>query len=537
MPSRLPESRSGDGRPIGGMVVFYKKSLSLIVQPLFKGPNFSIFDFKHNNISCFTLANMYLPHDSKDNEGLIEYQTTLGEFQANIDQLSCNNLIMVGDFNADPNKRFWKILKEFITQNSLTCADLCLPYDTFTYVSPAHNTCSWLDHIVVSEMMKPYNIKVLYEKSIYDHFPVYFEVDIPVPKIENSLPENIKSNIILWESFDSNCKRVYNDIVNSIMSSLPMDKDYVMTHDQIDHFYETLIFAMKEGTKPFSKIQKKSNFRPVPGWNDVCKERYNLARLEFLKWVQSGKIRSGPLYESMKKTRQNFRNSLKFCKHNAEQIKCTNLFEKFKQKNKKLFWRDVNEMRGNSCPQSLSVDGASKPIEIAKIFKNKFSSVTGGHISGSISKPYVNHTKSQEFFTEKELNIAVQKLNAGSGNDGIHCNHIKFLDSRCIKYILMFFNACTVSSYIPEKMLRGEITPRPKDKFGNIQSSENYREVMNSTNFFKILEYCMLDRMSYCVELSSQQFGYRENTSTSLAICLLKEVMQKYCSEKSKVFA
>ena len=194
-------------------------------------------------------------------------------------------------------------------------------------------------------------------------------------------------------------------------------------------------------------------------------------------------------------------------------------------------------MRGNSCPQSLSVDGASKPIEIAKIFKNKFSSVTGGHISGSISKPYVNHTKSQEFFTEKELNIAVQKLNAGLGNDGIHSNHIKFLDSRCIKYILMVFNACTASSYIPEKMLRGEITPRPKDKFGNIQSSENYREVMNSTNFFKILEYCMLDRMSYCVELSSQQFGYRENTSTSLAICLLKEVMQKYCSEKSKVFA
>ena len=47
----------------------------------------------------------------------------------------------------------------------------------------------------------------------------------------------------------------------------------------------------------------------------------------------------------------------------------------------------------------------------------------------------------------------------------------------------------------------------------------------------------MLHKMTSCVELSSQQFGYRENTSTSLAICLLKEVTHKYCSENSKVFA
>ena len=96
-------------------------------------------------------------------------------------------------------------------------------------------------------------------------------------------------------------------------------------------------------------------------------------------------------------------------------------------------------MRGNSCPQSLSVDGASKPQEIAEIFKNKFSAVTGGQISENILNYNIDSNNVQDFFTEKELNIAIQKLNAGSGNDGIHSNHIKFLDSRCIKYLLVFF--------------------------------------------------------------------------------------------------
>ena len=338
VPSRLPESLLGDGRPIGGMVLFYKKNLNFIVLPLYKGQNFSIFEFKHGNSSYFTLANMYLPYDLGNNDALIEYQTTLGEFQANIDQLSCNNLIMVGDFNADPNKnRFWNILNEFIMHNSLTCADLCLPSDTFTYLSPAHNTFSWLDHIVVSEMIKPYNIKVFIDKCLYDHFPIYFEVDISMPTIENSLSKHITTTMILWDSFDSDRKKVYNDIVYEILSDLCVDNYWDMTDEEINSFYDTLMFAMKEGTKPFSKRKNKSKFCPVPGWNIVCKEKYFLARLEFLKWVHSGKIRSGPLYESMKLTRQHFRNALKFCRYNNEQLKCTSLFEKFKQRNKKLF--------------------------------------------------------------------------------------------------------------------------------------------------------------------------------------------------------
>lgn len=63
-----------------------------------------------------------------------------------------------------------------------------------------------------------------------------------------------------------------------------------------------------------------------------------------------------------------------------------------------------------------------------------------------------------------------------------------------------------------------------KNKSVNVRCSDNYREVMISCNFFKILEHCLLPDIRN-VSLSPCQFGYRPNTSTVLATALLKETI------------
>ena len=88
----------------------------------------------------------------------------------------------------------------------------------------------------------------------------------------------------------------------------------------IDVYYSEILKALEYGTEPFLMNSVKK-FRVVPGWNDFCKTKYKDARTAFLKWVQLGKIRSGIYYENMKNTRENFREALKYCRKNEQEIR------------------------------------------------------------------------------------------------------------------------------------------------------------------------------------------------------------------------
>ena len=78
----------------------------------------------------------------------MDYLYKIAVFTAGINS-TC--IFIVGDFIADSSKTspFGSILCDFCHDNSFTIADKeYLPADTYTYVSSAWGTTSWLDHIV-----------------------------------------------------------------------------------------------------------------------------------------------------------------------------------------------------------------------------------------------------------------------------------------------------------------------------------------------------------------------------------------------------
>ena len=77
-----------------------------------------------------------------------------------LDSIYTNNLILVGDFNSDSNKsRTSRDLEAFTALNRLIIEDLKLPGDYFPFLSPAHNTTNWIDHILVSSQVQVTEIK------------------------------------------------------------------------------------------------------------------------------------------------------------------------------------------------------------------------------------------------------------------------------------------------------------------------------------------------------------------------------------------
>ena len=133
------------------------------------------------------------------------------------------------------------------------------------------------------------------------------------------------------------------------------------------------------------------------------------------------------------------------------------------------------------------------------------------------------------------INNAINQLNICFGFDGIHSYHLKN-SSSIMKFIFtQFFNFCFIHNHFPEKLLAGVIRPCVNNRSGDFKSSSNYREVMISSNFMKVLEYIILP-YNQTIPINPRQFSHRKNTSTILTTMISKETVKQYIDQLSSVF-
>ena len=171
-----------EGRPSGGVAIFWRCDLSLTVSPVIVDDSVIGIILINDSVSLFFL-NVYLPCDFQTMDSLDKYRNALALLGNVIKEQNINNVVLVGDFNADPNKgRFWRELSVFSESLSLSCLDSKLPRDTFTYLCPAKSSTSWLDHILCTNQLFQCfsNVYVEYGDAICDHFPVNFELKLPI---------------------------------------------------------------------------------------------------------------------------------------------------------------------------------------------------------------------------------------------------------------------------------------------------------------------------------------------------------------------
>ena len=188
LPSKCSETECFEGRPSGGLAIIWRKSLNISIELITLHDNFMIV-LLTSNIVTVGLVNVYMLYDDRSIEMLKDYSHILGELQASISELPTCDIVCLGDFNADPSRsRVWNILKEFCDENQLRICDLILPPDTFTYLSPSHNSTSWLDHVLCSGDVTVTDIKVLNNLSLFDHFPITVKIDLKSG--ETLIPEN-----------------------------------------------------------------------------------------------------------------------------------------------------------------------------------------------------------------------------------------------------------------------------------------------------------------------------------------------------------
>ena len=140
-------------------------------------------------------------------------------------------------------------------------------------------------------------------------------------------------------------------------------------------------------------------------------------------------------------------------------------------------------------------------------------------------------------FNVDDIKKAVKGLNPYKGYDEIHSNHLKNASELFFKVLTDFINACILHSYVPKAITNGVIVPLIKGNFLNKTQMCNYRPIIKSSVFLKIIEIILLSKIEKFFSSSDQQHGFKKKYSTKSAFFVLKETIYNYINFNSPVYA
>ena len=185
------------------------------------------------------------------------------------------------------------------------------------------------------------------------------------------------------------------------------------------------------------------------------------------------------------------------------------------------------------------IESATGSVEISNLWRDHYNTLFNDttHSRPSILPRCV--AANAPSITVNEVESAIKSLNSSSsaGHDGVTSQHVSCAHPVVYVMLSLLYNICIRHSIFPSDLLKVILVPIIKDKNGDLSSKSNYRPIALSTIFSKILEIILLSRCSDYFKTSNNQFAYKSNHGTDMAISVLKNVTLEYTRRNTPVYA
>ena len=500
----------------------------------------------------FLIINVYLPYERSNFECV--YLDYLARINAIIQTEETTSVIIVGDFNADISKHstFGSILRQFVNENNYVLADeLILPDASYTFVSPAWGTVSWLDHIVCSHDMfgSLKDISLLDDVVGSDHKALLCEIECDeLPTVNDNTFKCVVKNVVDWKKISTDLivryKHRCNEKVNCInIPTCSIEcRNMTCKNEQhlndIDILYNAIINCLNDSSNEV--LMQKSMTKPVVhGWNYIVKEHHTAARDVYKLWVSIGRPRCGTIFNEMKRTKAQFKYSLRRCRANSDQFKADAIARELSLNDYNTFWKKIKNMNNAKLPLADCVDGVSGESKIVQMWKDHYKQL----FNSVPSVPEMNdegELRNMSFrpITNDDVKEVVDKLsiNKSSGLDGLTAEHLKYAGESIFHLLTLLINCIVIHGYIPAKMIETVLVPVIKDKTAKSSSKDNYRPIALCNIVSKALEMIILNKIEVFLYTNYNQFGFKKGHSTEQAIFTLKEVLHYYKTKGTTMF-
>ena len=113
------------------------------------------------------------------------------------------------------------------------------------------------------------------------------------------------------------------------------------------------------------------------------------------------------------------------------------------------------------------------------------------------------------------------------GPDGIPIKVWRCLGDIAIVWLTKMFNNIFRSNKMSEEWRRSILVPIYKNK-GDIQSCTNYRGIKLMSHTMKLWERVIEQHLRGTTQISTNQFGFMPGISTTEAIFLIRQVMERF---------
>ena len=535
------------GRPYGGLSFLWHKSLSQVVRIVQYDDNRLLGLMCNFGETSVLLLNVYLPTESANN--FDEFMSYLGKIISIANEPDVDAICILGDFNASPGTAFFRELEQICSENDLIIADVnYLPSNSYTHVNNNSNSCSWLDHVVLSGNLAGsfQDCYIRYGDATSDHFPLGFTL---CPGGNLTVTGNdAQEKKINWDFRDTNKRIIFQQLLERRLqgwewpTTLCNRVNCVQDNhcQEIDLFYSRLRETILEVAVTVFGYKSKNKYM-IPGWNMYVSESHEQARRDFLYWKSVGSPREGPTAFAMRSSRSRFKLALRECKREEDRMRAEAMAAKMINGNSSGLWNDIRGL----CPQKSTrvgrVDNAIGDQDIGNLWKMRFEQllncVRNDRLENEV-RMRVNDNVPFTLITFTQMKEVVKCLpdNKATGADHIPGEVFKFAPVRLLVMLSLFLSACFCHHYIPEIIMKVIIIPLLKSKLKDPSSSDNYRPIAIATSISKIFELVMLSRMNNFLSTADNQFGFKKNHSTDMCILLMKDVLNYYHSLNSPVF-
>ena len=530
------------GRIPGGVAILWNKKYDQLVNIIRLGVDWAIGVELSCNDKKFIILNVYMPYECTQNEE--EYLCRLAFIVSYIQDNSSSCIYVVGDMNADvtgDNSLFGKHLIQSCSDSGLTLSSkILLPEDSFTYVSEAWHTTSWLDHCLCTvdahDSIKSINIH--YDLATSDHMP--FSLVVNTGNITVLLPVKNGTNIgkIDWSKLSNYNLDKYANHSDALLGNIDIPKEALLCRDMncknADHskelcsLYVKIVESLCISNRSLH-IQRSKVNNAKPGWNTHVEKLHTEARTAFKKWAETGKCRQGPLFENKKLTNSKFKSALRFIKRNEDMMRSDSLARKLQNNNVNDFWKEIKTIGNTKTSIPSNIDGVSGMDEIAQLWKNKYYELFNCVKSNLLIVDNVE-CNDDVVVTPGEVREAIFKLKDGkaSGMDGVSAEHMKHASGKLCPLVAMCYTGLFVHGVLPESMLSVILVPVVKDKVGKLNSSDNYRPIALASVMSKVMETLILSRLERFILSADNQFGFKRKLGTDLCILALKEILDTF---------
>ena len=272
-------------------------------------------------------------------------------------------------------------------------------------------------------------------------------------------------------------------------------------------------------------------------------------------WVDSGKPRSGSVFDSRTHDKFCYKSLIEKRKYQDKESMSNDLHESLLQKNSCAFWKTWKSKVCRSKQSIPCVDGSNDESIVTEKFREYFQNICtvnsaehDAHITDKFNSRLSDFSKSksdQMHWAESDYTISVElvdfamnELHAGkaAGLDQLQTEHLINSHPILYKILSLLFNLILQLGVVPSEFGQGLLIPIPKDSGARgILKVSQFRGITISPVISKVFEHCILKLFKTYLYSSDRQFGFKKKIGCNHAIFAVRKTIDYFVENGSTV--